>query len=85
MVATWMGTNPGPEFGPEASVGHWIREIWFRFEEDDAIVRFKTPCMLDPASWSFDIFSPDGRHAALVYEHSVHVVPVQSLRDYLDG
>jgi hypothetical protein len=69
-------THP-PEFG--------IRRLVFEFARDPMRYTFQPRGTLHFSDWSFEVFSPDCSHVALLQDRfgPYHVVPVSSLRSYL--
>jgi hypothetical protein len=87
VVADWMiGGDVDSVLGPGDSVGHLIREIWFRFASDPNAPPLRCPAVLptEPGKWTFDIFSLDGRYVALLQSTGeIHLVPTDRLREYI--
>jgi hypothetical protein len=74
VVAEWLGA-PG-----SGATG-------LRFRIDGKVTEFQPAGGLEPADWSFDIFSPDCTRVALAQDHygPYHVVKLEGLPAYLAG
>lgn len=72
---------------PLAPLAYSVKELWFRFQDDERRYRFAPEGTLHFSDWSFDIFSPTGAFVLLLQDHygPYHVVHVSGLREYLLG
>ncbi len=80
--AEWLGAPPTE---PGAPKSHGATALRFRI--DGKPVEFSPVGSLEPADWTFDIFSPDCTRVALLQDHygPYHVVKLDGLSAYLAG
>ncbi len=85
VTAEWAGSSD--ELPQQDAPKSWGAEsLAFRFA-DGALRHFRPAGQLFFSDWSFEPFSPDCAHVALLVDHygPLHVVPVTALRAYLEG
>lgn len=87
-AAHFFGHVPvGDKGEPPPTLEYGVESLAFSFAGDARLHRFKPTGQLFFSDWSFDVFSSDGRYAALLESHygPVDVVATARLRQFLDG